>query len=58
MSIIQRFNTGHKGYHGIKFQSIVTPDGLISSLSRPEMGPKGDWKLWQDSGLEETLRRI
>ena len=33
-------------------------NGLISSLYGPEIGPKGDWKLWQNSGLEEILRRI
>ena len=25
------YYSGHGGYHGIKFQSIVTPDGLIST---------------------------
>ena len=31
----RRYCSDHRGYHGIKFQSIVTPDGLSSSL---EMG--------------------
>ena len=52
----QLYYSGHKGYHGMKFQSIVTPDGLISSLYGPEMGPKGDWKLWEESGIEFILR--
>lgn len=54
----QQYYSGHKGYHGIKYQSIVTPDGLISSLYGPELSPKGDWKLWQESGLEQILRQI
>ena len=54
----QRYYSGHKGYHGIKYQSIVTPDGLISSLYGPELGPKGDWKVWQESEIEERLRHI
>ena len=54
----QRYYLGHKGYHGIKYQSIVTPDGLISSLYGPELGPKGDWKLWQESGVEQILRNL
>jgi len=36
------YYSGHKGYYGLKFQSIVTPDGFISSLYGPELGPKGD----------------
>jgi len=50
------YYSGHKGYHRIIFQSIVTPDGLISSVYGPELAPKGDWKLWQESGiLQETF---
>ena len=36
----------------------MTPDGLISSLYGPELGPKGDWKLWMESGLQEILHNI
>lgn len=32
----EEYYSEHKGYHGIKLQSIVTPDGLISSLYGPE----------------------
>ena len=42
--------SGHEGYHGIKYQGLVTPDGLISSLCGPEFGPVGDWKLWKECG--------
>ena len=34
----------------------MTPNGLISSLYRPELGPKGDCKIRQESELEERLR--
>ena len=54
----ETYYSGHKGYHGIKYQSIVTPDRLISSLYGPELSPKGDWKLWQESGVEQILRQI
>ncbi|RPB21705.1 hypothetical protein L211DRAFT_789868, partial [Terfezia boudieri ATCC MYA-4762] len=33
-------------------------DGLISSLYGPEFSPTGDWKLCQESGVEEILRRV
>ncbi|RPB25469.1 hypothetical protein L211DRAFT_875103 [Terfezia boudieri ATCC MYA-4762] len=52
------YYSGHKGYHGIKYQSIMTPDGLISSLYGPEFSPKGDWKLWQESEVEQILWRV
>ncbi|RPB25637.1 hypothetical protein L211DRAFT_94321 [Terfezia boudieri ATCC MYA-4762] len=54
----QLYYSGHKGYHGIKYQSIMTPDGLISSLYGPEFSPKGDWKLWQELGVEQILRQV
>jgi len=50
--------SGHKRIHGFKFQSIVTPDGLISSMSGPIIGSRGDWILWRQSNIEEELRRI
>ena len=45
----ESYYSGHKDYHGIKYQSIVLPDGLIASLYGPDLGPTGDWKLWQES---------
>ena len=54
----ERFYSGHKGYHGIRFQAIVTPDGLISSLYGPEYGPVGDWRMWKDCGIAAKLREL
>jgi len=54
----EEYSSGEEGYHGIKFQSIVTPDGLISSSIGPEFGSKGDWKLWQQSSIERYLRNF
>ena len=34
------FYNGHKRVHALKFQSIVTPNGLIANL----YGPVGEWK--------------
>ncbi|RPA86415.1 hypothetical protein BJ508DRAFT_197364, partial [Ascobolus immersus RN42] len=48
---------GAKKEHGIRYQGIVTPDGLIS-LCGPWQGPTGDWKMWQESGIEERLRSL
>ena len=44
--------------HGYKFQSIVPPDGLLSSLVGPFPGPVGDWRIWRSSGISEILREL
>ncbi|RPA83007.1 hypothetical protein BJ508DRAFT_207579 [Ascobolus immersus RN42] len=48
---------GAKKEHGIRYQGIVTPDGIIS-LCGPWLGPTGDWKMWQESGIEDELRKL
>ena len=53
-----QFYSGHKRKHGYKFQSIVTPDGLVSSLMGPFIGRREDWKMVELSGLHEKLRAI
>ena len=55
---INRNTTGHKKQHGFQYQSIMTPDGLMSSLHGPNTGPTGDWAKWNDSGLDLKLRGI
>ncbi|KAK7106300.1 uncharacterized protein [Littorina saxatilis] len=57
-SEIQRelFN-GHKRVHGIKFQSIVTPDGLIANLFGPMSGRRHDAALLNASGLLDHMER-
>ena len=36
------YPTGHKPTHGLKFQSVMTPNGLIASLSGPYEGKRHD----------------
>jgi hypothetical protein len=48
--------SGHKRLHGMNWQAIVTPDGLISSLVGPFAGSVNDWAIWRRSGCEEVLR--
>lgn len=52
------YYSGHKGYHEVKYQGIVIPGGLISSLYGPDFGPVGDWKLWKECGIEQYLRAL
>jgi len=49
---------GYKKSHGFKFQAVMTPDGIISSLAGPWFGKVGDWRMYTDSGLEDHLRQI
>jgi hypothetical protein len=54
----RRVYSGHNKFHGIKYQAIVTPDGLVSSLAGPFMGPVNDWTIWRRSGVEDALREV
>ena len=54
----QQYYSGHKRKHGYKYQAIVTPDGLVSSLMGPFIGRRGDWRMVQMSQLQERLRAV
>lgn len=49
------FYSGHKHMHGIKFQSVVTPDGIISHLAGPFEGCRHDVAMLMESGLLELM---
>ncbi|RCH78538.1 hypothetical protein CU098_001189, partial [Rhizopus stolonifer] len=44
--------------HGFKFQAIVTPDGIISSLYGPVTGNRHDAQIYIQSMMEERLRPL
>jgi hypothetical protein len=46
---------GHKRVHAIKFQSVVTPDGIISHLTGPWVGRRHDSRMLRESGLMPHL---
>ncbi|XP_023933182.1 tetratricopeptide repeat protein 6-like [Lingula anatina] len=48
---------GHKRVHAIKFQSIVTPDGLIANLFGPVEGRRHDCFMLTLSGILEDFER-
>jgi DDE superfamily endonuclease len=50
--------SGHKRAHGLNWQAIVTPDGLVSSLVGPFAGANNDWSMWKRSGCEEDIRKV
>ena len=50
----QAYN-GHKRVHALKFQSVTTPDGIISHLTGPWAGKHHDGYLLSNSKLREQL---
>ena len=54
----QIFYSGYKKEHGIKFQGIVLPNGLIGSLDGPYEGRIYDRMMWQNSRVETCMRRV
>nr|XP_047144740.1 uncharacterized protein LOC124818226 [Hydra vulgaris] len=46
---------GHKRCHGIKFQSLVAPNGLIANLYGPVEGKRHDSGMLADSNLLNKL---
>jgi len=47
--------SGHKRKHAIKFQSVLTPDGLLFNLFGPWEGRRHDMTLYHESGLDDIL---
>jgi nuclease HARBI1 len=48
--------SGHKRSHGIKFQSVVTPDGLFALMYGPIMGNRHDSYMLAKSEFIQKLR--
>lgn len=44
--------SGHKRRHAIKYQSVLSPDGLIFHLHGPVEGRRHDMTLYHESGLD------
>jgi hypothetical protein len=49
------FYSGYKRYHAIKYQGVVTPDGIIVHLSGPYRGRQHDSSILTDSYLRQYL---
>ena len=43
--------TGYKKFYGMKFQGVVTPDGLFTHLDGPYRAPQNDSGVLNESGL-------
>ncbi|KAF8580993.1 hypothetical protein K439DRAFT_1648025 [Ramaria rubella] len=49
--------TGYKKYHGMKFQGVVVPNGLIVHMARPYHAPQNDCGMLHMSQLLSKLQR-
>jgi hypothetical protein len=52
------YYTGHKKRHGMKYQGIVTPDGLIVHFGGPFKGRLNDITMLRESGLEQKFEEL
>ena len=50
--------SGYKKRHGMKWQGLATPDGLISSLSGPWLGEINDNRMITESGIVRRIREV
>lgn len=48
---------GHKRYHGLKYQSVVTPSGMIANLFGPIEGKRHDSAMLALSGLLPQMQQ-
>ena len=54
----QQVYSGHKRGHGLKYQSIVLPNGLIANLYGPVVGIRHDSFMMYDSGLPQQMQTL
>ena len=52
------FYNGHKRHHGLKFQTVVTPDGIIAHMYGPLEGCRHDSAMLRESGLFAQLNSL
>jgi hypothetical protein len=49
---------GHKRVHGLKFQAVNAPDGLIVHMDGPHIGRRHDARILRESGLIQKLENL
>jgi hypothetical protein len=54
----QRVYNGWKRVHGLKFQAVATPDGLIQDLAGPFVGTRHDARMFRECTLDADLRAL
>ena len=51
------YYSGYKKQHGIKYQGIITPDGIMT-LQGPFEGRINDWAMYQKTDIEARIREV
>ena len=57
-NIQQAASSGYKRHHGLKFQSVIVPDGMIVEMFGPVEGRRHDTTVLKSSNLEQQLLRL
>ena len=47
--------SGHKKKHGMKYKILTVPYGLITCLTGPVQGRRGDNRILEESELEDVI---
>ena len=50
--------SGHKKTHGLKYQALGLPDGLLAAVAGPRSARRHDSRVLVESTLEDDIRRI
>ena len=53
-----QYYSGHKKQYNIKFQSVITLDGLILSLTESYTGNKNNNIMFKESGIPEQITEV
>lgn len=54
----EEYYSGHKRHHCIKYQSVLCPDGIITSLKGAYVGRRHDAGIFRESRLYEELEEV
>jgi DDE superfamily endonuclease len=52
------YYSGYYHLHGVKYQAIQTPDGLITSLIGPFAGSLHDVNIWDQTAIQDKIRSL
>ncbi|KAJ8915674.1 hypothetical protein NQ315_000606 [Exocentrus adspersus] len=53
----ENYYSGHKRFHALKYQSVVSPDGIIINLQGPYPGRRHDAAILRESNFHEQLEQ-
>ncbi|XP_074033773.1 uncharacterized protein [Leptinotarsa decemlineata] len=54
----EEYYSGHKRFHCVKYQSVICPDGMITSLKGAYVGRRHDAGIFRESNLYAELQDV